>query len=137
MEHTGGLCTDCGYRLVFGRGPVRGYHATSFRAKGDGLLLLLRFLIRIAKYTMVHEPWTGTVVTDSKSLLDALFGTDDTPDSKQSHPHLPDLESSQANWDVLVELRHSYNICLEFHFDTSRVIKIGRYLLHVCHFFHN
>jgi hypothetical protein len=101
------LSTDRGDRLAFGKGPVRGYHPTSFRAEGVGLLSLLRFLIRIAKYTMMHEPWTGTVVTDSKSLLNVLLGTDDTPDNEQSHPHLPYLEPLQADWDVLVELRHS------------------------------
>jgi exonuclease III len=101
------LSTDRGVRLVFGKGPVRGYHPTSFRAEGVGLLSLLRFLIRIAQYTMMHEPWSGTVVTDSKSLLDVLFGTDDTTDNEQPPPQLPYLEPTQADWDVLVELRHS------------------------------
>ena len=112
------LSTDRGDRLVFGKGPVRGYHPTFFRAEGVGLLSLLRFLIRIAKYTKIHELWTGTVVTDSKSLLNVLFGIDDTPDNKQPHPQLPYLDPTQADWDVLAELRHSLACFPGLHFAT-------------------
>jgi hypothetical protein len=101
------LSSDRGDRLAFGAGPVRGQRPTSFRAEGVGLLSLLRFLIRIAEYTMMHEPWTGIVATDSQSLLDTLFGSDCSPDNCQAYLNLPELQPLQAEWDVLVEIRHA------------------------------
>ena len=101
------LSSDRGERLAFGKGPVRGLNLTPFRAEGVGLLSLLRFLIRIAEYTMMHEPWQGIVATDSKSLLDTLFGKADSSTYQQAHSNLPVLDPLQADWDILVEICHA------------------------------
>jgi hypothetical protein len=77
-------------------GPARGFRPTPFRAEGVGLLALLRFLIRIvAEYTMMHEPWQGIFATDSKSLLDTLFGTEDPNTDRQAICNLPALDPLQ------------------------------------------
>ncbi len=101
------LSSDRGERLAFGKGPVRGLNLTPFRAEGVGLLSLLRFLIRIAEYTMMHEPWQGIVATDSKSLLDTLVGKADSSTYQQAHSNLPVLDLLQADWDILVEICHA------------------------------
>jgi hypothetical protein len=44
------LSSDVGEQLVCGMGPARGYQPTPYRAKGVGILSLLRFLIRLAEY---------------------------------------------------------------------------------------
>ena len=101
------LSSDRGERLAFGKGPVRGLNLTPFRAEEVGLLSLLRFLIRIAEYTMMHEPWQGIVATDSKSLLDTVFGKADSSTYHQAHSNLPVLDPLQADWDILVEICHA------------------------------
>ena len=51
------LSTDQGIQVATGMGPARGPRPSSYRAKGYGLLSILRFLIRIAEFTgRTHEP---------------------------------------------------------------------------------
>jgi hypothetical protein len=94
-------------------GPARGPRPTSFRAEGYALLSMLVFLRRVAEFTSKHEPWTGTLATDSKSLLQTLRGKPTTP----IHPGLDApfriadeavlLDVLQPDWDVLIEIQHA------------------------------
>ena len=105
------LSTDTGEHAATGMGPARGYRPTSYRAEGVGILSLLRFLIRVAEYTSHHEPWRGTIVTDSQSVLKTLAGGDVNPDEKDE-PVSIDGERVLVNalcpdWDVLIETQHA------------------------------
>ena len=60
-------------RAATGMGPSRGAVMDSYRAECSGLLSLLRFLIRLADFTTMFEPWTGVIGTDSQSMLDRVF----------------------------------------------------------------
>ena len=70
------LSTNEGERVAQNMGPVRGYQLHSYRAEASGVLSVLRFLLRIAEFTQMHEKWNGVVATDGQSLLDTLEGVD-------------------------------------------------------------
>jgi hypothetical protein len=70
------LSTNEGERVTQNMGPVRGYQIHSYRAEASGVLSVLRFLLRIAEFTQMHEKWNGVVATDGQSLLDTLEGVD-------------------------------------------------------------
>ena len=55
-------------------GPARSSQPNSYRSEGYGMLALLCFLRRLSEFTQAHEPWTGTLATDSKSLIDTIYG---------------------------------------------------------------
>ncbi len=66
--------TDQGIQAATGMGPARGPRPSSYRAKGYGLLSILRSFIRLAEFTGRFYPWTGILVTDSQSVLKTLAG---------------------------------------------------------------
>jgi hypothetical protein len=107
------LSASDGERFATGMGPARGPQPTSFRAEGYALLSLVLYLRRVAEFTSMHEPWIGTIATDSKSLLQTLQGKPTTP----IHPGLDApillegkavrLDVLQPDWDVLIEIQHA------------------------------
>ena len=107
------LCTSDGARVVTCMGPARGPRPTSFRAEGYGLLSFLLFLRRVAEFTSMHDPWIGTIATDSKSLLQTLKGIDrslpspnfDTPLRIDGDSNI--LEPLQPDWDILIEVQNA------------------------------
>jgi hypothetical protein len=108
------LSTRQGERLAVGMGPARGMKVHSYRAEACGVLSFLCFLIQLANFTQMHERWRGLLATDSKSLLDTLFGRD-TQDSNENAP--VDLDANRVvldvlcpEWDVLIEIQHSLKI---------------------------
>jgi exonuclease III len=107
------LCTSEGARAVTCMGPARGPRPTSFRAEGYGLLSFLLFLRRVAEFTFMHDPWIGTIATDSKSLLQTLKGIDRTQPSPNFDTPLridgnsTTLEPMQPDWDILIEIQNA------------------------------
>ena len=105
------LSTDQGIQAATGMGPARGPHPSSYRAKGYGLLSILRFLIRIAEFTGRIEPWTGILVTDSQSVLKTLGGGDkefnatDEPVCIDGNTVVLDVLC--PDWDILIEIQHA------------------------------
>jgi hypothetical protein len=75
----------------------------SYRAECTGMLSLLRFLIRLAVYTNMDDPWRGLIGTDSQSMLDRLYGKTIAQTSK----HLAILDTLDAEWDLLVEIQEA------------------------------
>ena len=69
------ISNDSGERVAAGMGPSRGWRMDSYRAECSGMLSLLRFLIRLGAYTFHVGSWNGTIGTDSRSMLEKLFGT--------------------------------------------------------------
>jgi hypothetical protein len=66
------LSTDQGIQAATSMGPARGPRPSSYRAKGYGLLSILRFLIFLSEYTGMTDPWEGTLVTDSQSVFELM-----------------------------------------------------------------
>ena len=50
------------------------------------MLALLSFLKRLAEFTQLHEPWTGILATDSKSLIDTVSNPSPCPQSQAQSP---------------------------------------------------
>ena len=67
------ISTHLEERAATGMGPSRGEAMDSYRAECSGMLSFLRFLIRLAEFTAMFEPWCGVLGTDSQSLIDRLF----------------------------------------------------------------
>ncbi|KAI2506412.1 hypothetical protein MHU86_8038 [Fragilaria crotonensis] len=100
--------TMVGETSADGSGPSRGATVDSHRAECSGMLAFLRFLIRIAEYTDMFEPWVGRIGTDSQSMLDRLFGKQDesTMDSKEYKvSSLRSLDVLDPEWDLLNEIQ--------------------------------
>jgi hypothetical protein len=101
-----------GHRVASGMGPSRGLVMNSYRAECSGMLAILRFLIRIAAYTDLFCTWSGTVGTDSQSMLDTLFGRDISSqntmhDARSLPDDLPPLDPMIPEWDLLTEIRNT------------------------------
>ena len=87
-------------------GPTRGFQPTPFRAEGVGLLSLLRFIIRLAEYTgKFEECQTGVIATDSKSILDTLFGIEQSKKVCQAIRKFKEIETLSPDWDIVEELQ--------------------------------
>jgi hypothetical protein len=70
------ISTHLEERAATGMGPSRGAVVNSYCAECSGLLSILRFLIRLAEFSAMYEPWCGVIGTDSNSMLDRLFVKD-------------------------------------------------------------
>ena len=106
------LSTNHGERVANGMGPARGPRPTSYRAEACGMLSFLLFLIRVAEYTTMVDPWHGTVVTDSESVLKTLAGQDVDPQKEPDEPVSIDGSKVVLNvlcpdWDILIEIQHA------------------------------
>jgi hypothetical protein len=106
------LSTAQGERVAQNMGPVRGKEVHSYRAEAVGVLSILRFLIRIAEFTKMHEGWKGVVATDGQSLLDTLEGVDNARRRRNGEPVDLDynkivLDVLSPEWDILVVIQHS------------------------------
>jgi hypothetical protein len=94
-------------------GPGRGPRPTSFRAEGYGMLSFLLFLRRVSEFTSMHDPWIGTIATDSESLLKTLkspAGKYPSPRLETPHRIAGDsttLDPLQPDWDILIEIQHA------------------------------
>jgi hypothetical protein len=76
----------------------------SYRAECSGMLSFLRFLVRLAEYADMYEPWHGIVGTDSQSMLDRLYQSA-TP-LQQGYPReFAELDVLDPEWDLLVEIQ--------------------------------
>ena len=113
-----------GVSVATGMGPARGGGTiTSYRAEAYGLLALMRFLIRMAEFTEMQQPWIGRIATDSLSLLDTLRGKDDTRMERERDEPINlsgskvELNCISADWDVLIEIQDALTklpqICLQ------------------------
>ena len=76
------------------------------------MLSFLLFLIRVAEYTTMVDPWHGTVVTDSESVLKTLAGQDVDPQKEPDEPVSIDGSKVVLNvlcpdWDILIEIQHA------------------------------
>ena len=63
------LSTNQGESVTTGMGPVQGTRPQSYCAEACGMLSFLWFLIRVAEFTAMLDPWNGQIVTDSQSVL--------------------------------------------------------------------
>jgi hypothetical protein len=72
------LSTDIVERVATGLlGPVFCCPCqTSHRAEAFEIILVLCFLIRIAKYTGMFEPWTGLLVPEIESVWEGVLTTE-------------------------------------------------------------
>lgn len=94
------ICNSEGERTASGMGPSRGLRMDSYRAECSGMLSCLRFLVRLGKYTQRTEVWNCIIGTDSKSMLEKLFGSHNLRDqSELSVECLQDLDVLTAEWD--------------------------------------
>jgi hypothetical protein len=104
------LSTDIGERVATGIGPVRGPPPTSYHAEACAMLSFLRFMIRLAEYTGMIEPWTGSLVSDSESVLNTLHGKD-MREKEIDAVHLIltkgpiILDVLCPDWDILIEIQ--------------------------------
>ena len=113
--------------VASGMGPARGGGTmTSYRAEAYGMLAILRFLIRMAEFTEMTFPWTGVIGTDSQSLLDTLFGKDETR-LKRDRDEPVNMEGAQVvlnctcpDWDILIEIQESLSQHVKGHQDRER-----------------
>ena len=100
------LSTDQGFQAATGMGPARGP-----RAKGYGLLSILRFLIRVAEFTGRVEAWRGVLVTDSQSVLKTLGGGDRPFDATDEPVSIDGMDVVLGvlcpDWDILIEIQHA------------------------------
>ena len=103
------LSTHRGERVAEGMGPARGRIVHSYRAEACGILLFLRFLIRISNFTQMHDQWQGVLATDSQSVLDTLFGRDSEQPNNETSAQLDrdqvELDPLCPEWDVLIEIQ--------------------------------
>ncbi len=104
------LSTDIGERVATGMGPARGPRPTSYRAEACAMLSVLRFMIRLAEYTAMFEPWTGLLVSDSESVLNKFHGKGTRErDPDALHPILTKgpviLDVLCPDWDILIEIQ--------------------------------
>lgn len=108
------LRNEQGVNAASGMGPARGGgKVTSYRAEAYGLLVLLRFLIKMAEFSEMQRQWIGIIATDRLSLLDTLRGKDETRMERERDEPINvsgtkvDLNCVSADWDVLIEIQDS------------------------------
>ena len=92
-----------GDRLATGMGPARSSRPNSYQSEGYGMLALLSFLKRLAEYVNLHEPWRGILATDSKSIIDNVYGPTPPP-SAPFHTTVfkKPLDPLSPEWDVVI-----------------------------------
>jgi hypothetical protein len=75
------------------------------------MLSFLRFLICVAEYTSMVDPWRGEIVTDSQSVLKTLGGGDVDPQATDEPIRIDGttvvLNVLCPDWDVLIEIQHA------------------------------
>ena len=123
------ICTHIEERAVTGMGPSRGAVVDSHRAECSGLLSILRFLIRLAEFSTMYDPWCGVIGTDGKSMLDRLF-TKDSGSSDDQPRTMAVLDPLLLEWDLLVEIQASLRclpgvavVYVKGHQDTGRAVE--------------
>ena len=99
------VATPEGERLAKGMGPSRSLHMDSYRAECSGMLSFLRFLVRLAEYSEMYEPWHGVIGTDSQSMLDRLFQPEAHQQPQGTSRKLAALDVLDPEWDLLVEIQ--------------------------------
>ncbi|KAI2490281.1 hypothetical protein MHU86_24302 [Fragilaria crotonensis] len=104
------ISTIQGERVASGMGPSRGSRMDSYRAECSGVLSILRFLIQIATFTAMHEPWQGVIGTDSKSLLDKLSPNPTSYDTNQEAGKRVHLDELTPEWDLLIEIQEGLRL---------------------------
>jgi hypothetical protein len=97
------LANPEGERVASSMGPARCAKIDSYRAESTGMLPILRFLIRIAMFTNMEDPWRGLIGTDSQNMLDSLYKPGEAHKCKQ----LAILDVLDAEWDLLVEIQEA------------------------------
>ncbi|KAI2494762.1 hypothetical protein MHU86_19757 [Fragilaria crotonensis] len=97
--------------MAYGMGPASGRQPTSYRAEAYGMLSLMRFLLRIREYSSMHDEWSGTIGTDSKSVLDTLMNGDHDLQEEEVPVDLDGdnvvLDALRPDWDVLIEIQEA------------------------------
>ena len=84
-------------------GPARSSKPNSYRSEGYGLLALLCFLHRLAEFIQLREPWQGVIATDSKSLIDTIYGPKYLQlGSIQATDFRRPLDPLSPEWDVVI-----------------------------------
>ncbi|KAI2502879.1 hypothetical protein MHU86_11548 [Fragilaria crotonensis] len=109
------LSTDMGERTAEGMGPAPGATPNSYRSEAYGMLAMLCFLKRLAEFTYQHEPWQGTLATDSLSLVDTVLGIKrrrtlvEEVMSEQDEPVQLPLDPLSPEWDLIVNIRRLFS----------------------------
>ena len=109
------VATPEGERLVKGMGPSRSFHMDSYRAECSGMLSCLRFLIRLAEYSEMYEPWHGVIGMDSQSMLDRLFQPEVHPLMQGTSRKLAALDVLDPEWDLLIEIQNTLQLLPHVH----------------------
>ncbi|KAI2503536.1 hypothetical protein MHU86_10918 [Fragilaria crotonensis] len=104
------LSTDLGERSAEGMGPAPGANPNSYRSEAYGMLAMLCFLKRLAEFTYQHEPWCGTLATDSLSLVETVLGIKRKPSVMEAAVSEPEpvqlpLDPLSPEWDLIVNIR--------------------------------
>jgi hypothetical protein len=95
-----------GERVAAGMGPSRGWRMDSYCAECSGMLSILRFLIRVGEYAFRVGNWSGTIGTDSRSMLEKLFGNKNVREGTTlAAMALAELDVMTAEWDLLQEIQ--------------------------------
>lgn len=119
------LSLDEGERLVTGMGSPCSSQSNSYRSEGHGILALLSFLKRLAKYIQLHDPWQGIIATGSKSLIDTIH----RPRLMQLGPvqvtvFRRPLDPLSLEWDIVVGVQTLLNKFRDYSCkNTSKVTK--------------
>lgn len=72
------------------------------------MLSCLRFLLRLGKYTQRAEMWSGIIGTDSKSMLEKLFGEETLcHQTELGVDNLQGLDVLTAEWDLLIKIKNT------------------------------
>jgi hypothetical protein len=74
------------------------------------MLAMLCFLKRLAEFTYQHEPWCGTLATDSLSLVETVLGIKRKPSVMEAAVSEPEpvqlpLDPLSPEWDLIVNIR--------------------------------
>jgi exonuclease III len=100
------LSSDIGERLATGMGPARSSRPNSYRSEGYGMLALLVFLQRLAEFINLHGEWSGTIATDSKSLIDTIRGPNtQNPGRTSGTVYRRPLDPLSPEWDVVIGIQ--------------------------------
>lgn len=76
---------------------------SEYQAECTGMLSILCFLIRIAQFANMDDPWRGLVGTDNQSMIDRMHVVGAGNSTKQLSP----LDVLDAEWDLLVEIQEA------------------------------
>eukprot|EP00957_Ditylum_brightwellii_P052979 4016789-Ditylum_brightwellii.AAC.1 len=96
------ICTLSGEIIAEHAGPAFG-QASSFRAKGYGVLSALSFFCRAMEYTTSTKPLTGQLYLDNKGVITQI-------QQQQSYPYNYSFNTLTPDWDVIAQISNILDI---------------------------